>query len=136
MSVVLIQSALEVALATISPAISTAYENNAFSPVAGTAYQRVYLLTAEPENREVSTRRHTERGILQVTLAYPLNGGPAAAKTRAELIRAKFYRGASFTASGVTVHIERTPEIAPGRVEGDRYEVPVKIRWFSQILRN
>lgn len=130
MSLVLVRSALEVALAAMSPALSTAYENAPFSPAIGTPYQRVFLLAAEPANPEMG-RKVTEQGILQVSLAYPLEAGPAAATARAELIRATFYRGATFTASGVSVTIERTPEIAPGRVEEDRWVVPVRIRFFS-----
>jgi len=130
MTLVLVRSALEVALAAMSPALATAYENAPFTPVVGTPYQRVFLLPAAPDNPEMG-RKVMEQGILQVSLAYPLGAGPAAATARAELIRATFYRGASFTASGVTTTVERTPEIAPGRVEDDRYVVPVRIRFFS-----
>lgn len=132
MSAVLCRRALEVELAAMIPAVATAYENAPFTPVAGTPYQRVTVLLAEPANLEMSAD-HTEQGFMQVDLKYPLGGGPAAASTRAELIRSTFYRGASFTASGVTVHIERTPEIMPGRVEEDRYVVPVRIRFYAHI---
>lgn len=132
MSAVLVRQALEVALAAMSPALGTAWENTDYSPTVGTPYQRVHLLFAEPANPEIGSR-YTERGILQVSLAYPLGAGPAAATTRAELLRTTFYRGASFTASGVVTTIERTPEIAPGRVEEDRWVVPVKIRFFAHV---
>jgi hypothetical protein len=56
--------------------------------------------------------------------------------TRAELIRSTFYRGASFTSGGVTVNIEKTPEIAPGRVEEDRFVIPVKVRIFAHVIRS
>lgn len=130
MSAILIRSALEVALAAISPALSTQYENTAFSPVPGTAYQRVYVLWNEPLNPEIGTFTQ-ERGILQISLAYPLDTGPTAAATRAELIRSTFVRGTSFTSGGVTVTIERTPEIAPAQIEPDRYVVPVRVRFFA-----
>lgn len=130
MSLVAVRAALEVALAAMSPALATAWENIPYSPDVGVPYQRVYLLAAEPNNPEMG-RYVTEQGFLQVSLAYPLNAGPGAAMERAELIRSIFYRGASFTASGVTTVIERTPEIAPGRIEDDRYVVPVKIRFFA-----
>ena len=71
---------------------------------------------------------------MQIKLMYPLQVGSVTAITRAELIRSTFYRGASFTASGVTVIIERTPEIGAGSVEGDRWAIPVKIRFFANIL--
>lgn len=132
MSAVLIRSALEVALAAMSPALATAYENAPYTPVSGTPYQRVTVLLAEPANPEINSY-HREQGFMQVDLSYPLNAGPAAAEARAELIRDTFYRGASFTASGVTTTVERTPEIMPGRVEDDRYVKPVRIRFYSHV---
>jgi hypothetical protein len=134
MSALLVRSALEVALAAMTPSLATAFENAPFAAVAATvAYQRVTVLLAEPANPVVGPGFHTEQGFMQVDLAYPLNAGPGVATARAELIRSTFYRGASFTASGVTVNIERTPEIMPGRVEEDRFIVPVRIRFYAHI---
>lgn len=133
MSGVAIRSALEAALAAMSPALSTSWENHPFTPVVGTAYQRVHLLFAEPQNPEIG-RFTQERGFLQVQLVYPLGTGPAAAATRAELIRDTFYRGLALTASGVTTTIEKTPEIAPGRFEDDRYVVTCRIRFFANYV--
>ena len=135
MSLVSVRIALESALAAMSPSLGTAWENAPYSPTVGTPYQRVFLMAAEPANDEYG-QRHTEQGILQVSLAYPLGAGPSAATTRAELIRSTFYRGASFTSGGVTVTISRTPEIAPGRVEEDRWVVPVRVRFHAHIEGN
>lgn len=132
MSAVKIKAALETALNGMT-ALSTVMENTAFAPVAGTPYQQVNILFAEPENVEYG-RTHRELGYMQIKLMYPLQAGSVTAITRAELIRSTFYRGASFTASGVTVIIERTPEIGAGSVEGDRWAIPVKIRFFANIL--
>lgn len=133
MSAVKIRAALEVALNAMSPALSTAWENAAFVPVPGTPYQQVNVLFASPDNIEFG-RTHRESGFMQVKLMYPLQVGTSAAAARAELIRSTFYRGASFTSSGVTVVVERTPEISPGSVDGDRYAIPVKVRFFANIL--
>jgi hypothetical protein len=132
MSAVSIRAALETALNSMSPALATAWENIAYTPTPGTAYQRVNLLMARPENAETGPR-YLERGFMQVTLSYPLNTGPAAAATRAELIRSTFYRTATFTSGGVTVSIDQTPEVAPAMIEGDRYEVPVRVYFFAPI---
>ncbi|MDO8065276.1 MULTISPECIES: phage tail terminator-like protein [unclassified Janthinobacterium] len=64
---------------------------------------------------------------------YPPGQGTASAGARAEMIKELFRRGASFTKGDVTVQIERTPEIADGREDGDRWMVPVKIRWFCNL---
>jgi hypothetical protein len=129
-----IRSALQVALAAIAPAIDTVWENTAYTPILGTPYQRVFLLPSEPENPEVGAKFTRERGILQITLVYPLRAGPEAAAARAELIRAAFKRGTSLVSGGVTVIIERTPEVAPAMFEPDVYTLPVRVRYFSNIL--
>lgn len=130
MSLLAVRNALETALNAMSPALATAWENSPYTPVNGTPYQRVYLLAAEPDNPEMGGHV-TERGFLQISLCYPLDAGPNAAMTRAELIRTTFPRGAAFTASGITTQIERTPEIAPALIEDDRYVVPVRVRFFA-----
>lgn len=132
MSLANVRIALETALAAITPGIATAYENAPFTPATGTAYQAVYLLPAEPDNPEIGPA-WVERGLLQVSLFYPKDKGPKDALERAELIRAKFVRGASFVSGGVTVNIHTTPEIGPARIEDDRYHVPVKVRWSARI---
>lgn len=132
MSIVAVRAALETALDGMSPALATQYENAPFTPTPGTAYQAVNLLTAQPRNDEVS-RNHVEQGLFQITLRYPQNTGPAAAAARANLIRATFYRGASFTSGAVTVTVNRTPEILPAFTEGDRYVVPVRVPFEAPI---
>jgi len=134
--VLAVRSALEAALAAMSPALATAWENLPYTPVPGTPYQRVYLLPARPENPELGGALQIEQGYMQVSLAYPLDTGPAAATARAELIRSTFARGTSLTDSGITTIIPETPEIAPGRVEEDRFVVPVKVRFTAQIQRS
>lgn len=131
--VVSVRAALETALAAMSPALSTAYENVAFVPVADTPYQRAETMFARPDNREISAN-FLEQGIFQVTLCYPPNAGPAAAATRAELIRTAFKRSSSFASGGVTVTVSDTPEVKPAYVDGDRYCVPVCIRFFAQLV--
>ena len=128
-----IRAALESALASLAPAIDTAWQNVSYTPVTGRPYQAAYLLPAEPDNRSLGDGSRQERGIFQVSLMYPPGQGTAAAGARAEMIKALFRRGASFTKGDVTVQIERTPEIADGREDGDRWIVPVKIRWFCNL---
>jgi len=132
MSALSIRTALQTGLAGISPALDTSWENQAFTPTAGTAYQIVHVLLAEPDNA-VYGSEHTEVGYMQVRLMYPPQTGPGAALTRAELIRATFYRGATFSSGGVNVIIMRTPEIMPGTVEDGRFQVVVKVRFFANI---
>lgn len=133
MSVVAIRAALETALNGMTPALPTAWENAAFSPVAGMPYQAVHILFAEPDNIEFGSA-HRELGYMQVTLRYPLQTGTAEIAARAELLRNTFYRGATFTSGSVKVVIDRTPEVGSGYVDGDRFVIPVTIRFFANIL--
>lgn len=127
-----IRAALETQLATISPAIDTAYENTPYVPTTGTPYQQVTLLPATPANAEIGPA-WTEQGIFQINLFYPKDAGPAAAQARAELIRAAFPFRASFTSGAITVNIINTTEIGAARPDDDTFMVPVKIRWQARV---
>jgi hypothetical protein len=132
MSTLLIRAALETALAAMSPALPTAYENNELTPTPAAAYQVANVLFARPDNAEISAS-HVELGFMQVTLRYPLNTGPAAATTRAEAIRTAFPRGLSLTSGGIVTTITDTAEIMPGFIEADRYCIPVRVRFRAQV---
>ncbi|MBO9602544.1 MAG: hypothetical protein J7496_08560 [Novosphingobium sp.] len=136
MSAALIRSALETALAAMSPAMATAYENAPFTPVNGTPYQRAYTLFADPDDAEMTGRVFWERGIFQVNLFYPLNVGTAAASARIEALRDTFPRGASFENGGVTVTIRLTPSIGNAQSEPDRFMIPIRIPFSAQITRS
>ena len=132
MSVVKIRAALETAVNAMTPALSTAFENAAFVPVAGTPYQQVNILFATPDNTEYGSH-YRELGYMQIRLMYPQAVGTSVVAARAELIRSTFYRGATFVSSGVSVIVEKTPEVSPGSVDGDRWAVPVKVRFFANL---
>ena len=134
MSQSLIRAALETALNGMTPALATAFENNAFTPPASTTpYQMAFMLFAAPENPDMGRGITRERGIFQVTLCYPLQAGDGAARARADLLRATFYRSATFTIGAVKVIMERTPDVGAGSVSGDRWVVPVRCRFFADI---
>lgn len=112
----------------------TAWENVPFTPPAPfIPYQQAYLLTAEPDNPEIGGG-YREQGIFQISLRYPLNNGALNAITRAELLRGIFYRGASFIKDSIVVNIEKTPEIGSGKSDGDRYFLPVRVRYYANIF--
>ena len=130
MSSVAVRAALETALAAITPALDTAWENTTLTPVVDVPYQRVKMVFADPENAEIGAT-FLERGYMQVDLLYPLGAGAGPAQARVELLRAAFYRGRTLTASGQSVLIERTPSILPGFEDVGRYCVPVRIPFRS-----
>lgn len=136
MTIAVIRSLLETALKAVDTTIATAWENITFKPTDGTPYQQVFLLLADPQNPSyggpsVLTR---ELGIFQVTLQYPQGAGYKDAYAKADALRTAFPRGKSFTSGSVTVIVSRTPTISPGRVDGDRWSVPVKISFFANTF--
>ena len=133
MSIVKIRAALESALAAITPAISIAYENVPYSANVSVPYAQPRLLMAAPDNPTLGSSFYRERGIFSVMLVYPIGNGSGAAMARAELLKATFRRGNSYSSGGVTVNIERTPEIAMQTAGADAYSVPVKIRFWADI---
>jgi len=132
MSIVSVRSALQAELDGMSPSLVTAWENFKYDPVDGTPYQAAYLLPSV-ENPTMGDNYHRLIGVFQINLYYPLKEGTATAEARAELIKTTFKRGTSMTSGGITTRIERTPEILQGRVDGDRWMIPIKIRWFAGV---
>ena len=131
-----IRAPLEVALFSILPKIETAWENVEFTPTPGTPWQEVRFLFNEPDNSTLYDGYHQERGVVQIALHYPVNRGAHAAAERAELIRAVFRRGATFTNGGVTTQIESTPRIGSGMVDEQEkeYVLPVYVRFKTDVF--
>ena len=133
MSNVIIRALLEVHLNTIAPSIATAFENVPFTPVNGTPWQRVNLLTAPTLNPTFGDAFHRETGIFQVTLYYPENAGASACATRAELIRSQFVRGLTLTSGTLRVLIDRSPWVSQGMNDGGWYRMPVSIPYVADV---
>lgn len=132
MSLPLIRKALEQALDAMTPALPIVWQNVDFEPPGQAPYQQADLLMGEPGNDEYG-RGSMQQGYLQVTLAYLIGKGPGDADARAQAIVEAFYRGRTLVASTVIVTITRTPHVMPGYRDGDRWRVPVRIRFHCQI---
>lgn len=125
-----VRKALESRLAAMTPAIDTAWQNRKFEPVPGQAYQEPVLMLGTPENPAYG-EYYREVGVFQVALMYPQGKGPADADARAAAIRDWFKRGTTITVDGIDVVVQRTPAIAAGYADGDRWRVPVSIPFFA-----
>lgn len=117
----------------------TAWENMSFQTTAGVPYQEPYLLVAKPDNPTFGPAFHREKGIFQINLFYPQQVGTGAISQRAELIRSTFPRSSTFSYGGIDVIIDSTPEISSalmtsGAQSDDRWMLPVKISWYSNIF--
>ena len=132
MSDLLVRQALEVRLNALLPALDTAHENEHFEPRDGVPYQRVDILPGEPENPTQDSFRRL-LGFMQVTLFYPLGNGVADAGARAEAVRAQFPKGLSLASGGIVVQIDRTPYVMRGFRDDDRWVVPVRVSYFTNI---
>lgn len=128
--VVSVKKALRQALVAFDT-FPTQWENDLFKPTDGVAYQKVNFVIAEPQNPEMAGTFYIEQGFMQVMLFYPVGTGEGAADIRAQALRDYFKNGLPFTADGINVTINRTPYIAQGATDGNRYAVPVKIRFFA-----
>lgn len=129
-----IRAALELAIASMAPAIDTVYENTSYTPTNGKPYQKVFLLMNQPSNPTFgdSLKRYT--GVLKVILCYPTNDGTANVTARAELIEALFKRGASITKDGVTVTSSHTPNIGNLQQAVDHIEMPVTVYFWCDVF--
>lgn len=135
MSTVKIRAALEKRLAAMVPNLPTQYENGVDLSAADKAgaHQAVYLLLAEPENPTQGHGFHRENGFMQITLSYSLAEGTGDAAARAEAIRAWFLASPNLVEGDVTVTIHRTPQIMNGFRDKDRWCVPVRVFFFSNV---
>jgi len=132
MSIVSVRAALQTELNNIPGSIDVAWENVKYDPIDGTPYQAAYVLPSV-ENPTMGDDYHRLIGIFKVNLYYPLLAGTATAEARAELIKTTFKRGTSMTSGGITVRVNKTPEILQGRADGDRWMIPINIRWFAGV---
>lgn len=135
MSIVDIRAALETRLVALNPPIATALENMVYEPVDNTPYQAAFILFAQPDNPTFGDGFYRQGGLLQVNLCYPENVGAGHAAERAALLREWFPRGLTLTANNTTTHIQRTPEIGGGSNDGNRFIIPVRIRFYANIER-
>lgn len=111
-----------------------AWEGVQFAPVPLVPYQRVNLMPGTPQNPSFGGSFTREIGFMQVTLYYPIQRGTLAVMTRAELIRAAFPRGSSFSNGGDVVQINATPEVFPPRVDEEIIYVVIRIPYWCDVF--
>lgn len=131
MSILKIQAALEKRLASMSPALATAYENEAFEPTPGAPYQRAELIPNAPIDHALTLDVLELRGLFQVTLCYPLGEGRGAAQARAQAVADHFAPALDLSEPGWRISITKTPRIAAGMSLDDRWAVPVTVAWSA-----
>lgn len=138
MSLTNIRAALDTRLLSVPsglPAQWTAWDNRGLKtqPATTQPYQVVSLLPATPDNPTLTEETAIHAGIYQVLLCFPTNTGALAAETAAQAIANHFYAGLTLVYGGQSVRIRGTPAIAGGYLSGERYCLPVSIRYNSIV---
>jgi hypothetical protein len=138
MSITAIKTALESKLNALTPALATAWEGISFVPVTGTPYQQVNILPSDTLNPSIGDGHYREKGILQITLCYPLKSpnetGTKPTLQRADLLCSHFKRGTTITNSGINVLIHKTPSKSQCFIDGDRIRIAISIYWQADIF--
>lgn len=115
-----IKTAFELAINSITPIISTAYENTPFAPTNNIPYQELYLIPSMNDNIFIDNAGFISYGIFQVTLKYPTGKGTKDILDRIKLYLDFFTSGKNLTQNGITVNILNTPTVKNAGVVGDR----------------
>ena len=122
-----------VAALSLSPAMPVAWPNAAFNPPPA-GYLRVSHIPNI--NRRLfigSDGPHQRLGLLQISVFVPLNEGASKATEIADAVAAHFPPDLRMRSGGVTVRVERAPEIAQGMPDDTYWHVPVVVRYQAII---
>lgn len=125
-----IRAALDTRLAALMPAWPTAWEARTFEPPSTTTpYQRVYLLPATPDNPTLDEKLRVDAGVYQVTMMFPRETDTASIDASTGALQGHFPAGLTLQSGTIGIRIVGTPAIAAGMPAGDRWAVPVSIRY-------
>ena len=124
--------AMETYLKLLDPTFPSAWDNAEFKPPVG-PFQAISFLFAEPDDRGGKDSPVLQRGYMDIALAWPPNVGSGAANVKAKNVAEHFKRGTTIETPNFNIIVERTPTINGGQVEGDRFIVRVRIRWYAYI---
>lgn len=133
MSYVTIRRLLELRVNTMAPRPDVAFENAPYTPRQGTPYMQLTLLPGKTENPTMGDQFKRETGLLQLSLYYPVNAGPALAYTQAEVARSHFPRGLTLSDTGVRVLIDEHPYVGSAMQDEGWFMVPVSIPYIADV---
>ena len=110
-----------------------AYENEDYTPTAGTAYA---ALTVSENEKRGFTLNDTDSitGYLQINLKYPLGATAITAKSKAADIFAAYPIGKVLTYSGQSLEITGTHRVSAAPVDG-WYEIALRINFEAYLAR-
>lgn len=138
MSDALVRAAFETRLAAWaaaqSPTIPVVYQNQTYTPVAGSRYIRAWLLPAPTQCQTFNGEHRVRRGVFQVDLNMPIGTGPAAANALAASLDAAFPLTAPMTQGAVKVFLLSPMSQGPSLDGSTHYTVPVSCEYRCDTI--
>lgn len=130
-----ISAALDARTATISGTPPVALPNSKYEPTKGVLYLKVDLLPADTEGSSIGIGNGGTDdyvGVYLINIFAPADDvdGKFAAYTMADTVADHYKEGTLLTYNGRVVRCE-SASLAPAQRSGDRWQVPVRIRYYS-----
>ena len=131
MSLSLVRSAFESRLAiwaaARTPALPIVWENAKASPAL--PYLRALLLPAPTTSETLDGLHRAYRGVFQVSVVAPIDGGPGVASGIADELAALFPMDLRLPSGVLTVQVTRPASAAPALQHESDYTVPVSLSY-------
>lgn len=110
--------------------LPTAYPNRSFTPPSDGQYLAASFMPNRPGSEMIRFEDPNEqRGLLQVSIYWPLNAGIIAPQRRADTVIAHFARGTVIAANGFAVRVIEDPWSSTPLTDDHRAMMPVTIPW-------
>lgn len=114
----------------LTPALRIAWPNQPFTAADGETYIEVAHLPNRNQRLFIgSTDPHLRQGILQLTIRGHQNQNAINLTAIASAVAAHFPADLRMTSNGVTVRVQRAPDIAPGFKDDPHWVVPVSVSY-------
>lgn len=126
-----IRKAFEKKLISYTPVNTISFEAAEFKAPTSGAYFVCRLIPAEVQNPTFGDNYHREVGVFSVVVCTPVGKGSQLAALKAGELKELFYRSLSLFEGGDCVIVDRTPSIGSGYIDGNKYCIPVRIRYYS-----
>ncbi len=115
--------------------LSTAYENEAFTPPTDTAWAELFVVPNQPSVATLGDAgSDAHDGIMQINLNYPAGSGRHKVAEMVDRLRAHFKAGARFDYHGQQVVVSSCGA-GPGRQVDGCYQRVVTINWYARTPR-
>lgn len=117
------------------PALAVAYQNAPFlSPANNVPYARCFVLPGATGSIDLAGLHREYVGVLQVSLALPINVGSATADALASSLDTAFPVGPPLVQDGLSIWIVKPMSQAPALQEPDRNVIPVSAFYKAETF--